>query len=68
MLKTHPRLTSLDLSHNQLSKQAGEELLALVKANPNLVNVNYAGNNIDVSLRLQLKAALDENIKSAQST
>jgi len=67
MLKTHPRLTFLDLSHNQLSKAAGEALLGLIKANPNLINVNYARNNIDVSLRLQLKAALDENIKATKA-
>jgi hypothetical protein len=65
VLKQHPRLASLDVSHNQISQQGGEALLELIKSNPNLKQVNFNTNRLDAALRLKLKAALEDNARGA---
>jgi hypothetical protein len=42
-------------------------LLVLVKSNPNLRILSFEGNRIEASLRLKIKAALEENTRGARS-
>lgn len=65
-LKSHPRLTALDVSHNEISATGGEALVRLIKANPNLKTVSFGNNRLDAAMRLKIKAAVDDNIRGGK--
>lgn len=42
-VQDHPSITSLDLSHNPIGDSGGVVLVALLEANPRLINLNVEG-------------------------
>jgi CRP-like cAMP-binding protein len=62
--KTHPSITSLDISGNPVSNYIGRKLLSLVEKNPRLCTVNVSNTRIDFDLRGKIKEETEKNTRN----
>lgn len=58
LLRDHPSLEEIDISHNFVSTGAGKALLSLLQFNQVIKNINIEGTRIEPELRLRIHDAL----------
>eukprot|EP00997_Jenningsia_sp_PLL12_P006015 NODE_2560_length_902_cov_81.922626_g2104_i0.p1 GENE.NODE_2560_length_902_cov_81.922626_g2104_i0~~NODE_2560_length_902_cov_81.922626_g2104_i0.p1 ORF type:complete len:196 (+),score=70.97 NODE_2560_length_902_cov_81.922626_g2104_i0:187-774(+) len=61
MLRTHPTITSVDLSNNPITQLAGRQILGLLQENHNIIELNMAETYVQESMIAKINAQLERN-------